>query len=192
MKTIFNILVFQVMTDITFYALRQVLRDLGKDVSDLRVGSYNVYFKIRGVYYTFCLRLNIDKTHTFYYTGQNSFGDILIEDDFEFAQNETVSDLLDALRVLIKELYNRQWVITVVGGRQGPLPFLIIYIFTTAVGAQKQEPKARNIEQGNVEPLKRIEKWRNERWADTKSKRDPHRFCISRLSQTVSYKKFFF
>lgn len=95
------------MTDITFYALRQVLRDLGKDASELRVGSYNVYFKIRGVYYTFSLSLNVDKTHTFYYVGQNSFGDILIEDKFEFAQNETVSYLLDALKELITELYNR-------------------------------------------------------------------------------------
>lgn len=92
----------EALRDILFYALRQVLRDMGHDVSTMRKGYDVVYYQVGNAYSTFSL-FRESKLYTVRHTVQSYDGDYTMK-DFGYVLHEDeqqITDLMNCLRYVI-------------------------------------------------------------------------------------------
>ena len=96
--------VVEVLRDIVFYALRQVLRDRGHDVSGMRRGYDVVYYQVGEDYHTVRLS-NEDGFYVLHDTTQEYGGSIINDFHYKLHEDEQqIKDFMNCLDYVVTEL----------------------------------------------------------------------------------------
>lgn len=96
----------EVLRDIVYYALRQVLRDCGVSTSTLRKAYDVVYYQAGDAYYTFYLYKDIDGLYVMHVREQYYNGDIKWRNDFKYSKEESrIIDLMNHLHFYVTEVF---------------------------------------------------------------------------------------
>lgn len=97
----------EVLRDVLYHALRQVLRDQNISIVSLRKAYDVVYFQAGEIYYTFSLFMDTDGFYITSVTEQYYNGDIKLEYGFKHHKEESyITDIMNHLSFYVSKITN--------------------------------------------------------------------------------------